>query len=412
MSVGSTTERIDRLVSLDATVAGPSQVAGGLTDIRMIRGWLDVREAELAARQAELADSVGAAPVADVLGRTGRTSRRTAVAIADRAAALVDAPALAGGLVGGTISVDHVDAFASVVGRVDDAVRLGLLDAVEEIVEDAASRTPEQFRRRLNERAREVSGDDGVERSEQQRDEARIHLDLDESSGMGEIRGELHPDDFQKVKRRLGAEVAALKREKRYRSLRGDQLRAIALLNLITSNRPAARVPAEVAIHVGLDSIDAVPGAPRFGEYIDGSPVPVETIRRHACDANIIPVVLNGDGMPLDVGRAQRLATKEQRHALRSMYRTCAVGDCNEAFDRCEIHHNLEWTKQQGPTDLAVLFPVCAYHHHRLHEGRWRAELDASSRQLTVRYPDGTLHSRALPDLISPDVDARGRPAA
>ncbi len=154
-------------------------------------------------------------------------------------------------------------------------------------------------------------------------------------------------------------------------------------------------------IHVGLDSINGVFGAPRFGEYQDGSPVPVETIRRHACDANIIPVVLGGDGMALDVGRAQRLATRSQRHALRSMYRTCAVGNCNTAFDRCEIHHSLEWTTHQGPTDLKFLFPVCAHHHHRLHEGRWQTQLDTSTRQLTVTYPDGTLHSQSLPDLIA-----------
>jgi len=227
-----------------------------------------------------------------------------------------------------------------------------------------------------------------------------VHIGRDETTGMGEIRGELHPDDHQKVSRRIRAEVAALKHNDAHRHLRHDQLQAVALVNLITGQKALSRVPAEVAIHVGLDSITGVPDAPKFGEYVDGSPVPVETIRRHACDANIIPIVLAGDGMPLDVGRAQRLATKDQRHALRSMYRTCAVGDCNTGFDRCEMHHSLEWTAHQGPTDLKYLFPVCSHHHHRLHEGRWQTQLDSSSRELTVTYPDGTLHSRSRPDLF------------
>jgi len=401
MSVGSTTERLERLTTLDASVAGPSEVAGGLADIRMLRGWLDAREIDLARRQTELSETDGAAPTADVLGRAGRTTRRKAEQIAARASALSAAPTLSDGLANGTISADHADAFASVTGRADDSIRIGLLDVEAEIAADAISRTPEQFRRRLKERARILADDDGVERSEQQRDEARIHMDIDESSGMGEIRGELHPDDYQKVKRRIDAEVAAIKHDPRYRNLRRDQLQAVALVSLVTGQRATSRTPAEVIIHIGLDSINGTPGAPKFGEYLDGSPIPVETIRRHACDADIIPAVLNGDGMPLDVGRAQRLATKEQRHALRSMHRTCSVGDCNTAFDRCEIHHSLEWTAHQGPTDLKYLFPVCSHHHHRLHEGRWRAQLDPSTRELTVTYPDGTLHSRSRPDLLT-----------
>jgi Domain of unknown function (DUF222) len=123
----------------------------------------------------------------------------------------------------------------------------------------------------------------------------------------------------------------------------------------------AARVAAEVVIHIGFDTINRVPGAPKFGESVDGSPVPAETVRRHACDANISPVVLDGDGLPLDVGRAQRLATPSQRTALRSKYRTCAVDGCNTNSDRCEIHNILEWTDHRGPTDLRYLIPACTY---------------------------------------------------
>ena len=142
------------------------------------------------------------------------------------------------------------------------------------------------------------------------------------------------------------------------------------------------------------------PGANKFGEYSDGTPVPAETIRRHACDAHNIPVVLDGDSRPLDVGRAQRLATPQQRTALRTMYRTCAIDGCNTNFDRCEIHHLLEWTADQGPTNLEYLLPLCNYHHHRAHEGRWQLQLDAETRELTVTHADGTHHSTALPDIL------------
>jgi len=224
---------------------------------------------------------------------------------------------------------------------------------------------------------------------------------------MGEIRGELHPDDWQKVNRRINAEVSALRKLPEHRSRDRAQLSAVALVNLVTGSKAASRPPAAVAIHVGLPTLLDAQGADKFGEYSDGTPVPAETIRRHACDARIIPVVLDGEGVPLDVGRAQRLATPEQRTALRAMYRTCGVDGCNTNFDRCEIHHLLEWTADQGPTDLEYLVPVCDYHHHRAHEGRWRYELDTGTRELTVTYPDGTHHSTALPDIIA---EKRTRP--
>ncbi len=87
-------------------------------------------------------------------------------------------------------------------------------------------------------------------------------------------------------------------------------------------------------------------------EFDDGTDVPVATMRRLACDAHILPVVLGGDGVVLDVGRSRRLATDDQRRALRAMYRTCGIGTCDVSFDRCEIHHVDEWDAHQGDTDL------------------------------------------------------------
>ncbi len=102
--------------------------------------------------------------------------------------------------------------------------------------------------------------------------------------------------------------------------------------------------------------------------------------------------------MPLDVGRSRRLATKEQRIALRSMYATCAIDGCDRHFDDCHVHHLKEWD-DDGFTDLDNLLPLCSHHHHQAHEGRWRLQLDPSTRQLTVTLPTGQQHSVAHLDL-------------
>jgi hypothetical protein len=58
-------------------------------------------------------------------------------------------------------------------------------------------------------------------------------------------------------------------------------------------------------------------------ETVDGVALPPSTVRRLSCEANVIPVVLDGDGEALDAGRAKRLATRAQRRAIHAMYATC-----------------------------------------------------------------------------------------
>ena len=53
-----------------------------------------------------------------------------------------------------------------------------------------------------------------------------------------------------------------------------------------------------------------------------------ETIRRMACDATIIPVVLGTDSEVLDVGRAKRLFTPGMLHALWLRDKGCTIPGC------------------------------------------------------------------------------------
>ena len=123
-------------------------------------------------------------------------------------------------------------------------------------------------------------------------------------------------------------------------------------------------------------------GQRRTAETHRGTPLPVETIRRIACDAGIIPIVLGGDGQALDGGRERRLATRAQRMALRAQYPTCAMdAGCTVAFDDCQIHH-VDPFSHGGHTDLHRMCPGCDTHHHLIHEGGWTL----------THNPDGTWH--------------------
>ena len=148
-------------------------------------------------------------------------------------------------------------------------------------------------------------------------------------------------------------------------------------------------------------------------ETSDGQPITPDAVRRLACDAELIPTVLDSTGAVLDQGRARRVATVDQRRALRAMYRTCGHPDCTVRFADCEIHHVIEWIHQHGPTDLANLLPLCNEHHHLVHDAGWHLTLHPD-RTITLRRPDGTVayHGSSIdvaPTGLTPTPDTARR---
>ena len=101
-----------------------------------------------------------------------------------------------------------------------------------------------------------------------------------------------------------------------------------------------------------------------------GAHISAGQARRLACNAGIIPVVLDGNSVPLDLGRTQRLHTTAQRRALATLYDTCGIAGCERPFAWCEIHHPFTWG-DGGPTDLANALPLCGHHHRRAHDDRY-----------------------------------------
>ena len=92
-------------------------------------------------------------------------------------------------------------------------------------------------------------------------------------------------------------------------------------------------------------------------------------LRRLACEAGLVPAVLNSKSVPLDLGRTRRLHSHHQRKALSLIHDTCAIGTCERPFAWSEIHHLIPWGRG-GDTDLEAI-PLCSWHHHRAHDPRW-----------------------------------------
>jgi hypothetical protein len=97
-------------------------------------------------------------------------------------------------------------------------------------------------------------------------------------------------------------------------------------------------------------------------------------IRRLACNAQIIPVVLGGDSEILDYGRARRLFSAAQNRALLRRDRRCRAEGCDIPGTWAEAHHWI-WWERGGNSDLADGVLLCSHHHHCIHdEDRWTAE--------------------------------------
>ncbi len=171
-----------------------------------------------------------------------------------------------------------------------------------------------------------------------------------------------------------------------------DGMRAGRSASRTPTSRTAGSCRSDVVVHVDLETLTNGLSRSSTHRTAFGADLPVETIRRIACDANIIPLVLNGSGMPLDIGGGQRLASAAQRRALEATHDTCAFDGCAVAFHACQIHH-IEYWETGGPTDLDNMVPLCSRHHHAAHEGGWTLTLKPGSRHLDARPPNRVLTS-------------------
>ncbi len=89
--------------------------------------------------------------------------------------------------------------------------------------------------------------------------------------------------------------------------------------------------------------------------------------RRLACRAGIIPMVLDGRGQVLDVGRRRRFHTEPMRIAMALRDGSCTTEHCETPPGLCHAHHDTPWS-EGGHTNLDTGRLLCPRHHRRLHD--------------------------------------------
>ncbi len=103
----------------------------------------------------------------------------------------------------------------------------------------------------------------------------------------------------------------------------------------------------------------------------DGTPVPLSAVLHLLCDAALQVMLTDPTGVPLKLGRARRLFSKDQRRVLAARDHHCRAPGCDIPAPWCEVHHVVPW-QDGGRTDVSNAILLCSFHHHEIDRGRLR----------------------------------------
>ena len=113
-------------------------------------------------------------------------------------------------------------------------------------------------------------------------------------------------------------------------------------------------------------SLDALLGGLKAAHLDTGQTISAALARRLACEAGIIPAILDGQSRVLDLGRQERFHSHAQRVVATLEQHGCTAEGCDSPPGMCHLHHPIPWS-QGGGTDRDALM-LCPKHHRTAHD--------------------------------------------
>lgn len=391
----------DLLAGLDATSLSGRERADWMRSLTEADAMLTAARSRLVSAGVG-GPTVRTAELVDRTGMSGAEARR-AVRLAD---ALVAVPAAADALADGRITTGHASVLTHDVSWLNRPA--AALDA--SLVEAACQQSVDEFRATVAEWERVENGDpDGARLAARQHRNRTLSWTTG-ADGMVRLRGDLAPEAGAMVTGAIRDMADRLWRTEDGRASATDGLpaapgpsssgmsRAVGCRTPVQRNADAleelcrrgarssgsgsdpgpgatgqTRPRVDLLVTVGLDRLRAEPSAePPAGpagpcRTADGVDLPPATVRRLACDAGVLPVVMGSAGEILDVGRRSRTVPTAIRNALIARDGGCTHPGCSAPVSWCDAHHVVHWA-DGGPTSLENLVLLCSAHHHLVHE--------------------------------------------
>ena len=179
---------------------------------------------------------------------------------------------------------------------------------------------------------------------------------------------------------------------------RADALVDVCRLALHTGDLPAdGGQPAQLTVTIDWQALSRDLAV---GQLDTGTQLSPSATRRLACNAAILPAVLDGASVPIDVGRTRRPYTGATRTAILLRDRGCAFPGCDRPPRWTEIHHIRYWS-HGGGTNRDNGVALCSRHHHLIHQPHngWTVRLGPDRRPEFIPPPH-----------IDPDQQPRRNP--
>ncbi|MEM1333061.1 MAG: HNH endonuclease signature motif containing protein, partial [Actinomycetota bacterium] len=196
-------------------------------------------------------------------------------------------------------------------------------------------------------------------------DDGRWRMYVETSRDVGDVIGSALDEALDACFRRDGAPATGV-----------DALAEVATRSLDAIESPSRRDRVRINMHLHTDG--------RATDHV-GVPLP-DAIRRHlTCDGLVTPVFLE-HGMPVSVGRSERIVPERTRRIVLLRDGGCRVPGCH-AEHHLDIHHIVHWS-DHGPSDTWNLIALCPRHHRAHHHGKLGITGNADE-------PDGVVFSRA-----------------
>ena len=199
---------------------------------------------------------------------------------------------------------------------------------------------------------------------------------MEDGTGIAEYRLVLDEEGKAVLEAALGP-LSAPRPVEGERDLRSsDQRRGQALVDLVRRAVAAgtgvgSNPKAQLILTMDWESLaSAVRGAAvTVGGSDTGTMLAPETVRRLACNASVLPMVLGSEGEVLDQGRAVRFFTPSQVRRLWLRDGGCTFPGCPRPPHWADAHHLVHWA-DFGPSDLGNAALLCERHHTVVHTRR------------------------------------------
>ena len=392
--MGELRSALDALAVEDLKPAFGPQLLERLAPLLADRNRLDaeiartVRECELTGA----AEHDGLTSMPSWLRGHGHLSEAEAARGVASGRALEHLPAVAAGFADGAITAGQVGVIARIAepGRLAAAAEHGVdLAEIDQALAATAASAPLATVKQAVGHYLACLDPDGPEPDPTEGRSLTLSKHSDGSLG---IRGQLDPVGGEKLQAALESIVQAARPAGDTRTR--AQQNADALVQLCDNALASGDLPfcrtekPHLRVLIGIEDLLDPATGPGAAETGFGATISAAAARWAACDATVSRMVLDADGLPLDVGRDKRVVPPHIRRAVERRDQHCVFAGCHAPSHWCDVHHVAEWLRDHGQTSLNNSALLCERHHTKVHHG-FRVERPPDGRWRTYR-PDGT----------------------